>query len=860
MTEYPRGLALYTQSTISQDDTKGPESRESRILTNARPADLDTSRYESPIVHSPFLDTNNLGPPGQVPPPLGPPRHLPSTEPRSSRGRNPRQGRSSMILGSPRCPALFHETRRDASTEASHNGNRTWQDDLRASRHGISPVPFEVKNDKSPDESPPNSSHVADDYLNFDILDPGCAASQYVTFLLDTIHDLQFRIRFTNTQKDGLSKAAKQNESTEFANSSFIELHRVYCQKFHHFHNLMVYEDVPTLTLQKTVYAEDEDKLCGKVPIPDLETYLRSSKFKDMKFVVFKEYQCCYSSSPFERDSLLDDLSSLFEHEISDTMSPRNERLRILSPMLERAIDAIAECKQGVVSVGESKNESYEMQAPYYFFFHHRHKLKQLADNNTTYGPSVKSLLTYLDTNFQDQYLEAEKCLEKEVVTESCIEKLYRPNQLIISNRGDTHSAKVLDEWPIRRFAHLVFSGWQWQYDGRKLTRKKWYDKLNLNFLDEKEISSLPVYPIEDRGIKFWSTKSQRLVEYSGWDKHHNYSYVSLRAWNSGFSNNNLQLSEFDNMPSTIAHDADLTDEQLLLLPSTTHGYSLREKKWVSINIDQTSEVLWNKNAFKRLVLEEETKDLLRALIDVRMSDSKNLKDLVAGKGNVRLLTSMSSPNYANEIINVAEFAEKPLYRVTCGDIGTTPTGVEHYLETVLYLGKIWDCVLLLDEADVFLEERSVSDLHRNSLVSIFLRVLEFYEGIMILTTNRVGTFVEAFQSRTRVALPYEPITHKSRKAIWRNFFEMLEEDDEEIKVNIRDLHSRLTDLASFKMNGRQIRNVLLTARQMALHRHESLEWKHLSQVLKLSDTFNKYIQDVRGHSDEDWAKSQALR
>ena len=87
---------------------------------------------------------------------------------------------------------------------------------------------------------------------------------------------------------------------------------------------------------------------------------------------------------------------------------------------------------------------------------------------------------------------------------------------------------------------------------------------------------------------------------------------------------------------------------------------------------------------------------------------------------------------------SVAEIAEMPLYSVTCGDIGTNADAVEKYLTTVLYLGKTWNCgkshsycslvplrrkcscslVLLLDEADVFLEERSMSDLERNSLVS----------------------------------------------------------------------------------------------------------------------------------------------
>jgi len=101
---------------------------------------------------------------------------------------------------------------------------------------------------------------------------------------------------------------------------------------------------------------------------------------------------------------------------------------------------------------------------------------------------------------------------------------------------------------------------------------------------------------------------------------------------------------------------------------------------------------------------------------------------------------------------SVAEFSKKPLYRVTCGDIGTEAGEVEKVcnplLETsmgILICCSIWrsSCywgkpgvvvchsskplccnlinlyvVVLLDEADVFLEQRKISDLQRNALVS----------------------------------------------------------------------------------------------------------------------------------------------
>lgn len=78
-----------------------------------------------------------------------------------------------------------------------------------------------------------------------------------------------------------------------------------------------------------------------------------------------------------------------------------------------------------------------------------------------------------------------------------------------------------------------------------------------------------------------------------------------------------------------------------------------------------------------------------------------------------------------------------PLYMMSAGDLGLNPSGIEDALNTVMDMVAKWNAVLLLDEADVFLEARSTHDLERNKLVSIFLRILEYYEGVLFLTTNR---------------------------------------------------------------------------------------------------------------------------
>ena len=73
----------------------------------------------------------------------------------------------------------------------------------------------------------------------------------------------------------------------------------------------------------------------------------------------------------------------------------------------------------------------------------------------------------------------------------------------------------------------------------------------------------------------------------------------------------------------------------------------------------------------------------------------------------------------ANERVeSVADFCEKPLVKIDAGDLGTSTESVEKGISDIFHLAEKWHAVLLLDEADVFLEQRQTSDLNRNSLVS----------------------------------------------------------------------------------------------------------------------------------------------
>jgi len=107
------------------------------------------------------------------------------------------------------------------------------------------------------------------------------------------------------------------------------------------------------------------------------------------------------------------------------------------------------------------------------------------------------------------------------------------------------------------------------------------------------------------------------------------------------------------------------------------------------------------------------------------MEDSRHYADLVRGKGEgiIMLLHGPPGVGKTSTAECVAELCNRPLFQITCGDIGTEPKDVEKNLDDNFRLAHRWGCVLLLDEADVFLTRRGQEDLKRNSLVSGTYRV-----------------------------------------------------------------------------------------------------------------------------------------
>ncbi|THH28748.1 hypothetical protein EUX98_g5449 [Antrodiella citrinella] len=287
----------------------------------------------------------------------------------------------------------------------------------------------------------------------------------------------------------------------------------------------------------------------------------------------------------------------------------------------------------------------------------------------------------------------------------------------------------------------------------------------------------------------------------------------------------NMNIATFK--PDPEASLPELSDDQLMLTTPILYGFSLSDKQWLEFVVDFVEPFEWNNEAYANLVIPPEQKTILTTLVEAHNSGpSAKFDDFVEGKGLGLVINLFGNPGTGKSLTAEAmsEYLRKPLYIVGAGDLGTSAERVDTSLSTILKISATWSAVVLIDEADVFLEERSLMHLERNAMVAVFLRHLEYFRGILFLTTNRVRVFDEAFQSRIHVSLRYHDLSPDARRKIWVAFLKKVHGDISDGGLSADELR----DLGEKKINGRQIKNVVRTAGALASGTQEKLGYRHL--------------------------------
>ncbi|OTB06899.1 hypothetical protein M426DRAFT_72086 [Hypoxylon sp. CI-4A] len=278
-----------------------------------------------------------------------------------------------------------------------------------------------------------------------------------------------------------------------------------------------------------------------------------------------------------------------------------------------------------------------------------------------------------------------------------------------------------------------------------------------------------------------------------------------------------------------------LSDDDAAIASATVRGFAFSIKQFLEFFVEHISPIEWNTRCFDELVLDPATKKTVQAVVATHSRIGEEFDDIIKGKGQGLVCVLHGPPGVGKTLTAecVAEYIKQPLYMVSSGDLGVSSSHLDANLTRIMDLAQTWKAVLLIDEADVFLEQRSLHDLHRNAMVSVFLRALEYYTGILLMTTNRVTTFDDGFKSRIHVPIRYTDLGQASRLRIWRSLCDR-------VPGGVDVDGEGLSSLAQNKLNGRQIKNIIKAAESLAAFDGVRVDYAQLTQVARIQEAFEK--------------------
>lgn len=193
--------------------------------------------------------------------------------------------------------------------------------------------------------------------------------------------------------------------------------------------------------------------------------------------------------------------------------------------------------------------------------------------------------------------------------------------------------------------------------------------------------------------------------------------------------------------------------------------FDLAAHEHYAANIADLTEYEYDATLRDKLILPADQRELL----DILTTDIQTFTgDIVEGKtaGNVILAKGVPGVGKTLTAEVYSEIIRRPLYAIHSGSLGTEASDVRKNLETAFHRAKRWNAVLLLDEADVFVLERG-TDITQNAIVAEFLRTLEYFDGLLFMTTNRANNIDDAILSRCAAIIDYRVPNAADARRIW---------------------------------------------------------------------------------------------
>lgn len=194
--------------------------------------------------------------------------------------------------------------------------------------------------------------------------------------------------------------------------------------------------------------------------------------------------------------------------------------------------------------------------------------------------------------------------------------------------------------------------------------------------------------------------------------------------------------------------------------------FDLRTHDSLWVNAIDVERYQYDHTLAEKIVLPEDQRNLL----DILTTDLTDFTgDVVEGKSTGNTILCKGIPGVGKTLTAevFSEIIERPLYSIHSGNLGVSAEDVRKNLETTFERAKRWNAVLLLDEADVFVLERG-DNIVQNAIVAEFLRTLEYFDGLLFMTTNRANQIDDAILSRAAAIIDYKVPDVAGIREVWK--------------------------------------------------------------------------------------------
>jgi len=231
--------------------------------------------------------------------------------------------------------------------------------------------------------------------------------------------------------------------------------------------------------------------------------------------------------------------------------------------------------------------------------------------------------------------------------------------------------------------------------------------------------------------------------------------------------------------------------------------FSLDTKQYVYADVDDVRPYEFDEEAMGKLHLPGEMLGILSRVFGTPVEGL--FGDVIKGKHGGVVILAAGNPGVGKTLTAevYAEQTRRPLYVLELGELGTNVQQLEENLARVFDRVARWNAVLQFDECEIFLAQRG-EDLERSAIVGSFLRLLDYYQGILFLTTNRADVLDHAVRSRVMLRLDYPDLDQAARAVIWRTML---------TAAGLSLTEGAVLELAETVLNGRQIRNLTRLAK-----------------------------------------------